>query len=224
MKKSVIVLGDPLSSGGSVVSTSQTFITAEGIPIATIGDSTFCPIPLHWSGTIVEGLVYTTIFGKAIAYDGCKASCGCTLVAKQALNKVFVGMAKPDSVSSEGDNKKDDETTDNEKEDSNKNEANESNEEKVFSSNIAAALGAFNSSNKDAGKEKNNEKNKDSSENGTDDDEYEHFYYCEVVYADTNKPVENICYKLDGMPVQEMKDGKTIKSKKEFKKFRYWIK
>ncbi len=93
MKKSLVVLGDPLSSGGSVVTTAQTIIKANGIPVASIGDSTFCPIPLHWSGTIVEGHIPTTIFGKPIAYDGCKASCGCTLVAKHVLNKLFVGTA-----------------------------------------------------------------------------------------------------------------------------------
>lgn len=61
-------------------------------------------------------------------------------------------------------------------------------------------------------------------QNELEDDEYEHFYYYEVLYADTNKPVENIYYKLDGMPVQKMIDGKTVKSTKKIKKFRYWIK
>lgn len=44
MKRAIIVLGDPLSSGGSVTETLQTDIKLNGEPIATIEDKVNCPL------------------------------------------------------------------------------------------------------------------------------------------------------------------------------------
>lgn len=94
MKKSVIVLGDPISGGGSVVATEQQFVKANGIFVATLGDKIECST--HGRGTIAEGFEKIKVNKKPIAYEGCKTSCGCALVAKHALDKVFIAIAKPD--------------------------------------------------------------------------------------------------------------------------------
>ncbi len=96
MKMSVIVLGDPLSGGGNVVDTEQKFVKANGLFIATVGDKVSCSIPFHGAGVIVEGFEKVKINKKPIAYEGCKVSCGCVLIAQHALNKVFIGLAKPE--------------------------------------------------------------------------------------------------------------------------------
>jgi uncharacterized Zn-binding protein involved in type VI secretion len=96
MKKSVIVLGDPLSGGGNVVDTEQKFVKANGLFIATVGDKVSCSVPFHGSAVIVEGFEKVKINKKPIAYEGCKVSCGCTLIAQHALNKVLIAIAKPE--------------------------------------------------------------------------------------------------------------------------------
>ncbi|KAB8037863.1 hypothetical protein GCL60_11860 [Silvanigrella paludirubra] len=93
MKFAAIVLGDPLSSGGSVTSVTQEFVKANGFPIARKGDSVFCPIPLHGSGTITEGFEFIKINGLNPAVHGNKVSCGCTLIAKQCAGKVLLSYA-----------------------------------------------------------------------------------------------------------------------------------
>ena len=90
MKKAVIVLGDPLSSGGSVVKTNQLKFKINGLPIATLGDKVSCPIPLHGSTEIIEGYPKFKINGLAIALHGHKVGCGCTLVGQNALEKMSV--------------------------------------------------------------------------------------------------------------------------------------
>ena len=90
MKKSIIVLGDPLSSGGSVVKTNQINIKFNGFPVATLGDKVSCPIPLHGSTEIIVGYPNIKLNGLPIALHGHKVGCGCTLVGQNALEKFSI--------------------------------------------------------------------------------------------------------------------------------------
>ena len=96
MKKAIIVLTDPLSSGGSVVQTQQQKFKIDNLPVATLGDEVSCPIPLHGSTKIVEGYEKFKINVLPIALHGHKVGCGCTLVGKQCVGKAMV--SKPDKV------------------------------------------------------------------------------------------------------------------------------
>ena len=78
MKKAIIVLTDPLSSGGSVVQTQQLKFKVNGFPVATLGDEVSCPIPLHGKTKIVEGYEKFKINGLPIALHGHKVGCCCT--------------------------------------------------------------------------------------------------------------------------------------------------
>ncbi len=75
MEKGIVVEGDPLSSGGKVTQGSGT--TVNGFRIAVLGDPVSCPIPLHGSGTIIEGDTNALFNDKPVALEGHKVSCGC---------------------------------------------------------------------------------------------------------------------------------------------------
>lgn len=78
--KGVIRLGDPTTHGGRVVSAASSY-TAFGRAIARVGDRCVCPISGHQICFIVEGDSSWSIDGRAVALDGCKTSCGASLIS-----------------------------------------------------------------------------------------------------------------------------------------------
>lgn len=78
--KNVIRLGDPTNHGGRVV-TAALHYKAFGKPVARVGDMCVCPIPGHQACFIVEGDASWTIDGRAVALNGCKTSCGASLIS-----------------------------------------------------------------------------------------------------------------------------------------------
>ncbi len=78
--KNVIRLGDPTNHGGRVVTAASNY-NAFGKPVARVGDMCVCPIPGHQACFIVEGDSSWTIDGRAVALNGCKTSCGASLIS-----------------------------------------------------------------------------------------------------------------------------------------------
>jgi uncharacterized Zn-binding protein involved in type VI secretion len=78
--KNVIRLGDPTSHGGRVVSAASNY-SAFGKGVARVGDRCICPVPGHQICVIVEGDSSWTIDGASVALDGCKTSCGASLIS-----------------------------------------------------------------------------------------------------------------------------------------------
>jgi uncharacterized Zn-binding protein involved in type VI secretion len=78
MTRAVIRLGDPGSHGGTVTSGSPD-TTANGIPVARVGDTYSCPI--HGSNPIVSGSSDTTANGQPVARVGDVTACGATLTS-----------------------------------------------------------------------------------------------------------------------------------------------
>ncbi|WP_313494103.1 PAAR domain-containing protein [Stenotrophomonas sp.] len=91
MARTLIVVGDALQAGGSVLTGSpQTDI--DGHPVARIGDRVICA--RHGPGSILTGDATLVIDGQPVARHGDKASCGCALLAgKQQLAHVSAGGA-----------------------------------------------------------------------------------------------------------------------------------
>ncbi|WP_414496436.1 PAAR domain-containing protein [Stenotrophomonas maltophilia] len=85
MARLFIVVGNRLSSGGSVL-TGSPFTDIEGRPMARAGDRTTCPA--HGPGTIITGDATMIVDGNAAARHGDRASCGCSLIAGRQ-NLVF---------------------------------------------------------------------------------------------------------------------------------------
>jgi len=86
MARVFIVVGDGLSSGGSVV-TGSPFTDIDGQPMARVGDRTLCPA--HGPGTIITGDGTLIVDGNAAARHGDWVSCGCQLIAGRQ-SSVFV--------------------------------------------------------------------------------------------------------------------------------------
>ncbi|MEN1925025.1 PAAR domain-containing protein [Luteimonas qiangzhengi] len=89
MDRSWIVLGDPTSSGGSVV-TGSPFTDIDGIPVARVTDQATCP---RHKGAfpIVDGDSTMIVDGQPVALHGSSLACGCkVLSANQA--RVFVSQ------------------------------------------------------------------------------------------------------------------------------------
>ncbi|QDL54691.1 PAAR domain-containing protein [Rhodoferax aquaticus] len=84
MARTIIVVGDPTSHGGTVVSGSPTrFIM--GKAIARMGDNVDCPKTYpggapHGVNPIVEGESSCLIDGIPVALEGHATACGCTLI------------------------------------------------------------------------------------------------------------------------------------------------
>ncbi|AYN25654.1 MULTISPECIES: PAAR domain-containing protein [Enterobacteriaceae] len=75
--KKLIRVGDVLKEyGGEVLSGSY---EAFGKPVACVGDKARCN--KHGMTSIVQGTSGSTVNGKAVALDGHKCACGCTLVS-----------------------------------------------------------------------------------------------------------------------------------------------
>jgi len=78
--KKVIRVGDTLKEyGGKVTGGSY---NAFGKPISCVGDSVVCN--KHGATRIAQGASGSTINGKAVALDGHRCECGCTLVSSLA--------------------------------------------------------------------------------------------------------------------------------------------
>lgn len=78
--RSVIRVGDSLSSGG-VVLTGADGMQFMQRAVACVGDAVFCPLPGHGSNQIVEGDAGSQYLGRPIALHGHRCACGCTLIS-----------------------------------------------------------------------------------------------------------------------------------------------
>ncbi|MDR2870990.1 MAG: PAAR domain-containing protein [Xanthomonadaceae bacterium] len=87
MAKMWIVLGDPTSSGGTVIS-ANAYLDIDGKPVARIGDQATCP--LH-KGVfpIVTGNMTMIIDERPIACHGDTLACGCSVLSANQ-SRVFV--------------------------------------------------------------------------------------------------------------------------------------
>lgn len=81
--KNVIVLGDPTTHGGNVITASSN-ITISGRPAALVGDAVSCP--KDGLTIILEGSKTVFDKGKALAIDGSLCGCGCKVIA--SINKM----------------------------------------------------------------------------------------------------------------------------------------
>ena len=84
MARKIIVLGDPTSHGGKVISGSAAH-TIGGKPIARKGDKVDCPEKYpdgspHGVNEIIEGEANMPIDGIPVALEGHKTVCGCALI------------------------------------------------------------------------------------------------------------------------------------------------
>ena len=84
MEKKVIVVGDPTTHGGQVISGSLTQ-KIEGKPVARLGDLVNCPLfypggKPHGVNKIIEGEPGCMVDGLPIALEGHKTECGCALI------------------------------------------------------------------------------------------------------------------------------------------------
>ncbi len=75
--KNIIRVGDTLRPHGGSVLTGH-YLTF-GKPAACVGDSAVCN--KHGRTTIIEGASGSSMDGKAVALDGHRCACGCTLVS-----------------------------------------------------------------------------------------------------------------------------------------------
>lgn len=66
--------------GGPLVSTQQNFVTVEGVPVATVGDSLLCTGVPTTSDRITSGSAVASINGKKIARMGDACAHGGKLV------------------------------------------------------------------------------------------------------------------------------------------------
>ena len=87
MARNWIVVGDPTSSGGSVV-TGSPFTDIDGIPVARVTDQATCP---RHKGAypIVDGDNTLVVDGQPVALHGSSLSCGCKVLSAMQV-RVFV--------------------------------------------------------------------------------------------------------------------------------------
>ena len=86
----VIVLGDKTDHGGEVIEATGLTDT-HGKGIARVGDKVYCPKKGHGTTEIVTGAPSFIVDGKAVAYHGCKTSCGAMLISSQAVTTLNFG-------------------------------------------------------------------------------------------------------------------------------------
>lgn len=86
--KNVILMGDGTSHGGTV---SEGFpdVTVNGKPVAGVGHQGSCP-KCKKTFVIVAGAQNVTMFGRAVALEGMKTSCGAVLIASQDMYTIDV--------------------------------------------------------------------------------------------------------------------------------------
>ncbi|MFV1845785.1 PAAR domain-containing protein [Stenotrophomonas maltophilia] len=88
MARNWIVMGDPTSSGGRVITASNR-TDIEGMGVARVGDKATCPHMHKGVFAIVEGDSTIIIDGQPVALDGCALACGCRVTSSQQL-RVYV--------------------------------------------------------------------------------------------------------------------------------------
>lgn len=89
--KRVIRLGDPHTHGGRVI-TAAANTEINGKRVARRGDKAVCPKKGHGVVTIVEGDPSWHVEGQAVALEGHKCSCGCSLISTlPTLGRSFEG-------------------------------------------------------------------------------------------------------------------------------------
>jgi len=76
----VIRLGDITDHGGNVITGAEMW-DVFGRPIARIGDKVICPRCDNQVYEIIEGNQKITAFGRSVAFEGHKTSCGATLIS-----------------------------------------------------------------------------------------------------------------------------------------------
>ncbi|MDZ5814946.1 MULTISPECIES: PAAR domain-containing protein [Stenotrophomonas maltophilia group] len=84
MARNWIVMGDPTSSGGRVITASNR-TDIEGMGVARVGDKATCPHMHKGVFAIVEGDSTIIIDGQPVALDGCALACGCRVMSSQQL-------------------------------------------------------------------------------------------------------------------------------------------
>ncbi|KOY60252.1 PAAR domain-containing protein [Photorhabdus heterorhabditis] len=77
--------GDKTSSGGTVLEGSD-LIEFDDIPVARKGDKVSCP--KHGETTIAEGSPDYLDDGRAVALNGHRCACGCTLISSFSAGTV----------------------------------------------------------------------------------------------------------------------------------------
>lgn len=87
MARNFIVVGDPTSSGGRVVSGSSA-TDIDGKPVARVGDKAVCP-QHKGAFPIVTGDASLIVDGSPVARHGDRLACGCQVLSAQQFH-VFV--------------------------------------------------------------------------------------------------------------------------------------
>lgn len=87
MARNWIVVGDPTSSGGSVV-TGSPYTDIDGIPVARVTDQATCPSH-KGAYPIVDGDDTLIVDGQPVALHGSSLSCGCKVLSAQQV-RMFV--------------------------------------------------------------------------------------------------------------------------------------
>jgi uncharacterized Zn-binding protein involved in type VI secretion len=77
--KGIIRITDTTSSGGMVKTGSEAMIF-DGLGVARVGDSVFCPLPGHGETRIAEGNSGFSDDDVPVAFHGDRCECGCTLI------------------------------------------------------------------------------------------------------------------------------------------------
>lgn len=88
MSQSFVLLGDPTTHGGIVLSASSTHII-QGRNVALVGDLVSCPLPGHGVNPILEGSSEWSEQGRALVVNGCLTQCGCQVIASTDECSVF---------------------------------------------------------------------------------------------------------------------------------------
>ena len=86
MGRAIIRQGDPTSHGGRVIGGSLVDLF-DGKPVAFVGHKVSCP-KCKGIYEIIEGAPTMTFYGKGVALEGMKTSCGATLIATQFTSTV----------------------------------------------------------------------------------------------------------------------------------------
>ncbi|MFG6654888.1 PAAR domain-containing protein [Scandinavium sp. M-37] len=80
MPKANILLGDKLTSGGSVISATST-VKINGVVAARLNDIVSCPLEGHGINRIVGGEPGFTSEKIELAFDNALCACGCRVIA-----------------------------------------------------------------------------------------------------------------------------------------------
>lgn len=78
--RGVVRLGDMTTHGGCVIQASSEMVV-QGRQVALVGDLVSCPKKGHGVNPIIEGSSMMSFSGRAVAVDGCKCACGCSLIS-----------------------------------------------------------------------------------------------------------------------------------------------